>query len=167
MKTFFFTTGFLFSGISFAATIPVESFDQSKLEILLRKIPESLVKEENDSNFKRKFHEFPSSSNAGFKITCQADYFSEATIPSEKKCQLNLDNLTSNADEVSVTISDEKLVTSLRSAISYGQEVKSFYSTERIHGLSLDRKYRDIFRYAFVCQEKICQLTFAKIPTNK
>jgi hypothetical protein len=167
MNKFFIFSSLFFSLASQAALIPVDGFDQSKLESVLRKIPESVLKEENHTNFKRKFHEFPATSNAGFKIKCQADYFLEATVPSEKKCQVEVENLTSDTDEVSVTISDEKLVTALRSAFSYGQAVKSFYSTERVQGLSLERKYREIFRYAFVCQEKSCLVTFAKIPSKE
>jgi hypothetical protein len=155
------------SSLSHAGIIPVDSFDQSKLESLLRKIPSSLVNEELHTNFKRKIHEFPLTGNLGFKIKCHGDYFLNSIIPSNKQCQVEVLNFNSDTDEVLVGISDVSTVNELRSALSYGKETKSFYSTERVHGLSLEKKYRELFRYSFVCDDKKCNLTFAKIPSKE
>lgn len=157
----------IISNLSHAGIIPVDSFDQSKLESLLRKIPTSLVKEEQHTNFKRKIHEFPVTGNSDFKIKCHGDYYLNSIIPSDKKCQVEVSNLNSGTDEVLIAVSDVSNVNELRSALSYGKETKSFYSTERVHGLSLQKKYRELFRYSIVCDVKKCHLTFAKIPSKE
>ena len=166
MKFFVFIIA-MSSFYSWGAIIPIDPFDQSKLESILRKIPETLVKEEQHTNFKRKIHEFPVTGNLGFKIKCHGDYFLNSIIPSNKQCQVEVLNFNSDTDEVLVATSDESIVNQLRSALSYGKETKSFYSTERVHGLSLEKKYRELFRYSIVCDSKKCDLTFAKIPSKE
>ncbi len=152
---------FLCPTLSYASKIPLDSFDQSKLETMLRNIPASLVKEENKGTFVRKHHEFPQQNQADFFIKCHADYYKNASIPSSKVCSVEIKDQGSS-DEVSLKVTNPEIVNAFRQAISYGQEVKKFYATERVYGLSLEGKYRDLFRYSFVCQTQECALTFAK-----
>jgi hypothetical protein len=152
----------LIPSLSFAFKIPVESFDQSKLQSLLSKIPSALVKSETMAGFLRKTYLFPKSKNAPIKIECQADYFSASSVPSYKSCGVTVERADQVGDEYSITISDVQDVSQLRSAISYGEDTKKIYSTERIYGQASDGKYRDLFRYSFVCESQSCNLTFVK-----
>lgn len=152
---------FLFPALSYAAKVPLDSFDQSKLETILRNIPTALLKEENMGGFIRKHYAFPDEKKSDFFIKCHADYYKAAKIPSSKACSVEIKD-EGSSDEVLLKITDPKTVNSFREAISYGNEVKKFYATERVYGLALDGKYRDLFRYSFVCQMAECALTFAK-----
>lgn len=158
----------LVPSISFAATIPVENFDQAKLETLVRNIPSALVRVENHDGFIRKHYLFPATKRALFSIKCQADYYLEARIPSYKSCELNIPNKELAADEYLFKITDSASITSLRDAISYGEEIKSFYSFERVFGLANDGIKRNLFRFAFICKSDACNVTIAtKNPDPK
>jgi hypothetical protein len=150
----------LLSNASWATKIPVTIFDQSKLETVLRNIPSSLKRIEKFDGYIRKHLKFPEA-QSNFSITCQADYFNEAQIPSYKACELDVTSLDHAGEEYSLKIENPEIVKALRESFSYGQEIKKFYSTERIYGQAFDGKYRDLFRYMFICSAKACDATFA------
>lgn len=156
-----------FPTLLLAANIPVETFDQAKLETLVRNIPSALVKIENQEGFTRKHYQFPSS-KAKFSIKCQADYYGEANIPSFKSCDLTISDKELAADEYLFKITDSANITSLRNAISYGDELKTFYAFERVFGLSNDGVKRNLFRFTFICKRDVCDVTIAtKNPDPK
>lgn len=159
MKLFF--TILFFPTILFAAKIPVDTFDQAKLETLVRNIPSALIRSENHSGFFRRHYQFPNAKKAAFVIKCQADYYGEATIPSFKTCELNIPNKELANDEYLFKITDTLIINAFRNAISYGQDVKSFYSFERIFGLANDGTKRNLFRFAFICKSESCDVTIA------
>jgi hypothetical protein len=150
----------LSSSFVFAGAIPVDSFDQSKLEAVLRKIPSALVKVENHQGFSRKFYSYPKSPS-GVHISCQADFYLNSTVPSTKSCVVEMKTTNLSGDEYQVTLTDSAVVSELRNALSYGMETKKFYSTERVYGQSFAGGYRDLFRYSFICETQSCLLTFA------
>lgn len=149
------------SNFSWATKIPVTIFDQAKLETVLRNIPSSLKRIEKFNGYIRKHLKFPDVAQSNFFITCQVDYFNESQIPSYKACELDVISLDHAGEEFSVKIENLEIVTALRESFSYGQEIKKFYSTERIYGQAFDGKYRDLFRYMFICSAKACEATFA------
>lgn len=161
MKKCFIIISILASGFVFAGTIPVDSFDQAKLEEILRKVPSALVKVEGHQGFTRKFYSYPKSSASGIHISCQADFYLNSTVPSAKSCAVEIKTTNLSGDEYQVTLTDSAVVNELRNALSYGQEIKKFYSTERVYGQSFAGAYRDLFRYSFICQTQSCLLTFA------
>jgi hypothetical protein len=150
-----------FPTLLMAAKIPVENFDQAKLETLVRSIPSALVRIENQEGFTRKHYLFPNSKKALFAIKCQADYYGEATIPSFKSCDLNIPDKELAADEYLFKITDSPNITSLRNSISYGDEIKSFYSFERVFGQAYDGVKRNLFRFTFICKRDACDVTIA------
>jgi hypothetical protein len=152
--------------VAFAAKIPVDIFDQSKLENLLRNIPSSLSRTEVHEGFVRQHHEFPKNKKADFRIKCYADYFGQAKIPSFETCEFDLSGNTLSGDESVLTITDSGVVKSLREAMSYGDEVKKFYSTERVYGQASDGALRDLFRYAFICKRDACEVTVTSKPAK-
>jgi len=156
----------LVPSFAFAAKIPVDIFDQSKLENLLRNIPSSLSRTEVHEGFVRHHHEFPKNKKANFRIKCYADYFGQAKFPSFETCEFDLSTNTLSGDELVLTIADSGVVNSLREAISYGDEVKKFYSTERVYGQASDGALRDLFRYAFICKRDACEVTVTLKPAK-
>jgi hypothetical protein len=164
MKRYFFLM-LLISLPAAAVSIPLDAFDQSKLEGLLRNIPASVSALENHGLFQRKKHIFPKTESR-FSIKCLSDYYEKATIPSVKQCSVNIDpHLTLKGDEHHLRLTDKTSVAALFAAISYGQEVKNFYSTERVYGLGADGKHRKLFRYSISCQQQYCDLTFVSKVT--
>ncbi len=150
---------FLIPGISFAAKIPLGSFDQSKLEHLLRRIPSALVKTEDKTGFTRRHYLFPNSKSA-FTIKCHADYYQSSPVPSFEVCEINVSGEPEVGDEYLLKVTDTSIVGALFSAITYGKEVKKHISNEVIYAQSHTGKYKNVFRYAFVCQKDSCEITF-------
>jgi hypothetical protein len=148
--------------VSFAAKIPVGVFEQAKLETLLRAIPTSLIKTEKLNGYTRRHHQFPKDKAASFLISCYADYFNGATVPSLKVCDVEVketQNLT--GDEFMFKITDAASVADLRKAIPYGSDLKKNFSHERVYGQGHDGVYRNLFRYSFTCKADACDVTFA------
>ena len=153
---------------SLAAQIPVEIFDQAKLETLLRNMPSSLVNTEIHEGFVRQHSLFPKSKESPFTIKCQADYFGQARVPSYKACELDILDQEFVGDEYLFTVTDHETVSLLRGAISYGDEIKKFHSVERVNGQAQDGTYRQLFRFAFICKRESCDITFAtKAPKTR
>jgi len=46
-------------------------------------------------------------------------------------------------------------------AIPEGKELKKFYSNERVYGLKMNGRYGDHFRYALLCNQTKCELSFS------
>ena len=158
MKIIFFFIAF--SHFAQAAKIPVDIFDQSKLEGVLRNIPSAFVKSETLTGYVRKSYQFPKTKNDHFQISCQADYFGGAIIPSFKTCEVNVSGEKLRGDEYSFNMTDQETVSELNKAISYGETTKKFYATERVYGQSFEGPYRDLFRYSIICVSQRCDLTF-------
>ena len=150
---------FLVPGISFAAKIQVGSFDQSKLEHMLRRIPSALVKTEEKTGFSRRHYLFPETKSS-FTIKCHADYYGSSPVPSFKVCEVNVTGEPEVGDEYFLKVTDVATVGALFSAITYGKEVKKHISNEVIYAQSYTGKYKNVFRYAFVCQKDSCDITF-------
>jgi hypothetical protein len=148
-------------GLAFAGKIPVKAFDQSKLEQIISRIPSALTKIEERNGFVRRHYLFPSSKSSLFTIQCHADYYQSATIPSFKSCEVNVTGEPDVGDEYLLKIVDRNTVAALYSAITYGQEIKKINATEVIYAQSHTGKYKNIFRYSFVCQKESCEITFA------
>jgi hypothetical protein len=146
--------------LAFAGKIPVEVFDQQKLEGLLRQIPSALVKTENQSGFVRKHYLFPQDKKAGFTIKCYADYYGTSTIPSLRLCDVDVTSTDLQGDEYFLKL-DESDSQALYKVISYGLDVKKFFSFERVYGQAHDGKYHDLFRYSIICKASSCEFTFS------
>lgn len=155
---------FLLPSLAWSIAVPLNSFEQAKLETLVRNIPSSLVKTENREGFVRKYHLYPKSKKSSFTINCYADYYGAAPIPSEKFCEVEVLDKDLVGDEFVIQLSDSLSVITLRKAISYGADVKKFISHERVWGQSSTGVNRNLFRYAFVCTDKICDISFATKP---
>lgn len=152
---------FLMPSLSFAARIPVEAFDQGKLEQLLRRIPSALVKTEEKAGYVRRHTQFPPAKTAPFVINCQADFYAGAIYPSTKTCQVDVDGEPRVGDEFVLTIKDPSILAGLTTAISYGGDVKKYISNELVYAQSANGKYKNIFRFSFVCKTEDCEVTFA------
>lgn len=150
------------------AAIPLEQFDQQKLEALMRRIPAALVRtEDQNGKFTRKFYSFPKMDDKGFKINCQADHYLQSPLPSESSCTLSiLKDLDVRYDEHAIEFKDPFVVTNLFNAIHSAAETKKYYSNERVYGLGLNGKYAENFRYAFSCSKEKCQLTVSSQPAD-
>jgi hypothetical protein len=159
MKTFLLFTLFVCSAM--AADIPVDKFDQSKLLVLLKRIPEAHIEQEDKGKFMRQHFLFAPEQSA-FSIRCSADFYQNASYPSEHRCKLTVsDTASRQGDEYLLELTDPAAVQSLWSAISYGTDAKKLYATERISGISYEGRQRQLFRYAFVCTQLSCRMTFA------
>jgi hypothetical protein len=149
-----------------ATLIPLHSFDAQKLETLMRRIPSALVKTEEMAGFQRRTYEFPKLDDKGFKINCTADHYLSNQLPSKTNCTLAM---TKEADvrleEEMVEFKDPFTVKSLFEAISYQDDTKKFYANERIYGLAINGKYKEVFRYGFTCTKEKCQVTMMKKPS--
>lgn len=144
----------------FLTAIPLEEFDQRKLEALVRKIPRAYVRTEAFEGYQKKIYSFPKFDDKGFKIECEADYYLSSEIPSKSACKLNLlEEIDLIKDEHLIEFRDPFVVKSLFNAISYSSDIKKFYSSEKVYGLGLNGSYQLNFRYAFSCTTEMCQLT--------
>lgn len=144
-----------------ALAIPLETFDQQKLEGLLRKIPAAHVRTETLTKEKR-FYEFPKMNDKGFKIRCEAEHHLGSPLPSKSSCTLELLKAEDQRfDEQTVEFKDPFVVNSLYEAISFGTDTKRFYSNERVYGVNLGGKYAEHFRYGLVCSKEKCQFNMS------
>ncbi len=150
------------------AAIPLEQFDQQKLESLMRRIPSALVKtEDQGGKFERKFYSFPKMDDKGFKIKCQADHYLGSPLPSASSCTLHmLKDADVRYDEHAVEFNDTHVVTSIYNAIHSQSVTKKFYSNERVYGLGVNGKYGENFRFTFSCSQEKCQLTMCTKPAS-
>jgi hypothetical protein len=155
-----FLTLLLAPTFAFATKIPVEIFDQSKLETLLRNNPSAFDRIETRAGFIRKHYQFPKDKKSGFTINCEADYYGEAKIPSYKSCEIDVSSEDFVGDEYLIKITDAEIVKSLRDSISYGSDLKKFIAFERVYGQAHDGVYRNLFRYTFICKRDACDVTF-------
>lgn len=144
------------------AAIQLDSFDQQKLEGLMRKIPSALVSTETIGATEKKTYVFPKMEDKGFKVNCTAIHYLGNQLPSKTDCTLNmLKDADARFDEHLVEFKDPFTVKSLYNAISFGTDVKKFYSTERVYGLGVNGKYQENFRYVFSCTKEKCQVTMS------
>ncbi len=145
------------------AAIPLEQFDQQKLESLMRRIPSALVQTRDmEGKFVRKFYIFPKFDDKGFKIYCQADHYLKNPLPSSSSCTLTmLKDHDVRYDEHALEFKDASVVSSLYNAINSQAETKKWYSNEKVYGLGLSGKYGQNFRYTFTCSKEKCQLTLS------
>jgi hypothetical protein len=151
----------------FLLTIPLESADQQKLEALIRKIPQAFVKQSTQNGQTKKAYEFPSRNDLGFKILCDAIYYRQSELPSHSSCSFSMtQNLDPRLDEQTITIKDHSSAESLFLAMSYGQNIKTFYSNERVHGVNRNGQYQDHFRFSFRCERDRCQLNLSSRPAD-
>jgi hypothetical protein len=143
--------------------IPIEEFDQRKLETLLRRIPEAFVKAEAlENGVEKRLYAFPSRKDSEFKIECVADHYVGAAIPSKTACSVKIfKDIDVRYDEHLLVVKDSEVVSALYKAISYSQREKDFFSSERVYGLGINGKYQKNFRFRFKCTEEKCRLTFS------
>jgi hypothetical protein len=134
--------------------IPVQEFDQGKLQYLLSKIPEAYVREEVNPSFVRRFYQFPKTANL-FQINCYADFYNQARFPSVKVCAVS-SMVSPKGDEIRISLNDPELINNLAAGISY---YKKFHSDERIYGQSYTGEYKEMFRFMFDCSS-ICKMSF-------
>ena len=146
--------------------IPLNTFEQSKLETLLRGMPYAYVSKDKNSDSVRRHYLFPKAPDAGFTINCYADYFKGAKVPSVKVCEASVNGPELKGDEFSIQLTDEKSVKSLMKAISYGDPVKKFFSHEQIYGKGVDGVSHNLFRYSFSCEKSSCTVTFSPKKTD-
>ncbi len=152
---------FLFSVSAQSAEIPLNTFEQTKLETLLRKIPSAFVKKEKLTGFIRKHYLFPAQGASEFSVKCTADYFGAALVPSHKVCEASVKSGEVVNDEYLIQLTDPKIVRALYKAISYGETEKHFSSHERIYGKGHDGIWRNLFRFSFSCRKDACSVTFS------
>ncbi len=171
MKLFFLF--YLLTSSAWALVIPVEGFDQSKLEHLMRKMPSAFVKTVTMEGFERRHYVFPSN-DAPFSFKCSADYYLAAKVPSMNRCEVTVNEGKSEGikveaknDEIVVKLTDKKFSSALYNGISHGQALKKLYSTERAFGVSATGTSRYLFRYLIWCQPESCELSFTNLsPQN-
>jgi len=148
-------------------SVPLTLFDQQKLEFLVRKIPESLVKVEEKSGVKKKYYEFPRNSDQDFKIQCEADYYLDTSLPSFSTCKLEVSkSVNQRYDEHKIELKDKELIKSIMNSLSYTQDTKKLYSLERVYGVALNGQYSRHFRFSFNCAVENCLLTFSTRPAD-
>lgn len=143
-----------------AVAIPVDKFDQSKLETILRQMPSAHINTQDMGDFVRKTYRFPTTKSK-FSINCEADYYARASIPSDKKCTVTVsDKADLKGDEYLFKMTNTIQVSELFNAISYGKEEKKSYSHERVYGQAYEGNYRDLFRYMIICKKDFCDFRF-------
>lgn len=147
----------------FLTAIPLKAFDQQKLEALLRKIPEAVVRADEIPNGEKRFYSFPKREDgAAFQIRCEASFFYGSQYPSSSNCSLDVfEAISERQDEHKLEINDPSIVLPFYEAISEGRELKKFYSNERVYGLKLNGRYGDHFRYGLLCNKMKCELSFS------
>jgi hypothetical protein len=133
--------------------IDLTQFDQSKLEYLLRKIPEALVKIEKQDNVETRFYRYDVTSN--FSLSCEATHFNHKEIPSFEKCRISV-NSDFSTQEVQLDFSDTVACGDLKKHLPYGK----LRSTEIFYGESHTGRYKNIFSYSFDVTRN-CLATFA------
>jgi hypothetical protein len=133
--------------------IDLSEFDQSKLEYLLRKIPTSLVRVEENEDLEKRFYEL--SVKDKFFIACEAHHFNQKKIPSFKKCSLGV-NSDFPTQEVRLDFTQTASCEELKRYLPYGK----LRSSEIFYGESYSGRYKDIFSYSFDVT-KNCVATFA------
>ncbi len=159
----------LFSLSAISAVIPVSSFDQSKLETLLRKIPSAYIETHKDNGVIRKTYIYPA--EGPLIIHCYADYFESAPVPTYKTCTIEVsvgrfESIVSEkkGDEFKVRFTDPEMVNEMSEAITFGSLSKEVYSHERVYGLAFEGIWRNLFRFRFSCLKKACEVTFTPKP---
>ena len=141
--------------------IPIEPFDQSKLETLLRRIPTALIGTTSGDGFVKKTTRYPDAKSL-FAIVCEADYFGGSDIPTNKSCKVTIsDKSDLRGDEYLIKITDSRRVTEMYNAIPFGLEIKKSYSHERIYGQAWEGDYKNIFRFMIVCKKTSCDFRFS------
>ena len=152
----------LFSVNAWSVEIPVDEFDQSKLESLLRKIPSALIGSSQEDGFVRKTTRYPDT-NSLFTIVCEADYYADASIPTYKKCVLSVsDNADLRGDEYLIKMTQKSRVSEMYNAISFGTDTRRTYSHERIYGQAFEGDYKNVFRFMIVCKKNTsCEFRFS------
>ena len=159
MKFFFILL--LVATNALAVEIPVETFDQSKLESLLRKIPTALIATTRGNGFVKKTTRYPDAKSL-FAIVCEADYFGNSDIPTNKSCKVTISDKTDlRGDEYLIKITDSRRVNEMYNAIPYGPEVRKSYSHERVYGQAWEGDYKNIFRFMIVCKKTSCDFRFS------
>lgn len=162
MKFFILIALFAFNAL--AVEIPLKSFDQSKLETILRRIPEAKAQSQLMGPFTRVFYQYPKSESP-FQITCEADHYNSNPIPSFSRCKVKVsDKEDFRGDEYLFKVSDSTFVNQMSSAISYGAEVKKSYSLETVYGQAFTGEYRHLFRYLIICKKADCTVSFSSKP---
>ncbi len=143
---------------SFATSIPVDGFDQSKLEALLRRMPVAFEKLEDATTHVKKYYVFPKTESS-FQITCSADHFRSSAIPSKTECKMTVTGEV-KGDEIQVKITDADIVGTLYAAMPVtSSDSRKVYSTERVYGQAYAGNYRELFRYVFTCTQKACDIS--------
>lgn len=151
-----------------ATLIPLETFDQQKLHALVAKIPSALVRTVTSNNKATRYYSFPKMDDKGFKINCEADYHLQSSFPSKSSCTLHmLKSPDARMDEHRIEFKDPFVVNSLFNSISYGSEIKQWFTSERVYGMSLNGRYKEHFRYAITCSKEKCQMTFSTKPAEE
>lgn len=152
--------------MAFSAQIPLNVFEQSKLETLLRGMPSAQVKKEKFKGHVRKYTQFPKIQNSAFGIKCYADFYGHAKIPSLKVCEASVESTDPVKDEYLIKLTDPEAVADLNGSISYGDQIKKFSSHEQLFGQGFDGTSRTLFRYSFICQKSSCDITFSTKKTD-
>lgn len=151
----------LFSVNVMAVEIPVDEFDQSKLETLLRKIPTALIASSQGNGFVRKTTRYPDATSL-FAIVCNADYYAGSTIPTYKKCKVSVsDKADLRGDEYFIKLTQKSRVSEMFDAISYGTTTRKSYSNERVYGQAFEGDYKNVFRFMIVCKKTSCEFRFS------
>lgn len=156
----------LFPLIALAAEIPLNVFEQSKLETLLRGMPSAFIKKEKFKGYERRYTQFPTRQDAGFGIKCYADFYGSAKIPSLKVCEASVESTDPVKDEYRIKLTEPEAVSALNGSISYGNEIKKFFSHEQLFGQGSEGINRTLFRYSFTCQKTACEITFSTKKTD-
>lgn len=156
--------------VGMSAVIPVEKFDQSKLETLLRKIPSAFVEAREENGVTRKTYLYPA--QGPLRVVCVADHFDQSEIPTYKSCKMSVEvgqvnGILSekNGDEYRVIISDPSLAREIYKGISFGASSKVHNSHEQVYGRSFEGTQKNLFRYSFVCGLKSCIVTASTKPS--
>jgi hypothetical protein len=159
MKVFFLLS-FLAVNV-WAVEIPLDEFDQSKLETLLRNIPAALVNSSHENGFVRKSTRY-SDTNSLFAITCEGDFYAGSSIPTYKKCKITVNNKADfHGDEYLIKVTNLTLVSEMYNAISYDPTIRKSYSHERVYGQAFEGDYKYVFRYMIICSKSSCEFRFS------
>lgn len=147
--------------------IPLKLADQQKLEALVRRIPTSLARQITQNGTTKKWYVYPSRYDLGFKIHCEATHYRQSQLPSSSNCSISMmKDVDPRYDEQTITIKDQLTTEAFFKAISYGQNTKTFYSLERIHGVNRAGQYQDHFRFSLICEKDSCQLNLSTRPAD-
>jgi uncharacterized membrane protein len=149
---------------SFATTIPMDSFDQLKLEETLRAIPAAA----DNTKGLEKTYSFPKDSEL-FKIRCKGQHFKEAKIPTSPTCEIDLKvgeakgyKVEQAHDQWRVQISEEKIAKRFFKVLQQGK----LTATEQVYAGDVEGVYANQFRYQFLCEKKSCTVVFLTKPAK-